>query len=86
MQAQERPTGLAAFFIPGDYTVTQRDAFWLVNARVGVGGDNWTVVAFGRNIGDEEWLQEVIPAPEFGGSFTHPGTLARWGVEATISF
>ena len=51
-----------------------------------VGGDNWSVVAFGRNIGDEKWLQEVIPAPEFGGSFIHPGSRSRYGIEATITF
>ena len=86
VQAQQRPTGAAAFNIPGDYTITQRDTYWLWNARVGIGGENWTAVIFGRNIGDEEWLQEVIPAPEFGGSFTHPGTLSRWGIEATYRF
>ncbi|MGI9341650.1 MAG: TonB-dependent receptor [Gammaproteobacteria bacterium] len=86
VQAQERPTGAAAFNIPGDYTITQRDVYWLTNVRLGVGGENWSAVIFGRNVGDEEWLQEVIPAPEFGGSFTHPGSLSRWGIEATYSF
>lgn len=86
VQDQERPTGAAAFNIPGDYTIAQRDAYWIVNARLGVGGDNWSVVAFGRNITDEDWLQEVIPAPEFGGSFTHPGSRSRYGVEASLRF
>ena len=31
-------------------------------------------------------LQEVIPAPEFGGSFIHAGTEDRFGLEATYSF
>jgi len=66
--------------------VTQRDSYWLINARLGFGAENWSVVAFGRNIGDEDWLQEVIPAPEFGGSFTHPGTLSRFGIEMTYRF
>ncbi len=86
VQAQERPTGAAAFNIPGDYTIAKRDAYWLVNARLGFGADNWSVVAFGRNIGNEKWLQEVIPAPEFGGSFVQPGTLSRYGVEMTYRF
>jgi len=86
VQNQERPTGAAAGFANGEYTPTERDAYWLANARLGVGSENWSLVLFGRNIGDEAWLQEIIPAPEFGGSFTHPGTLARWGVEATLQF
>ena len=86
VQSQERPTGAVGGFTNGDYTITQRDAYWLLNARLGVGGENWSIVAFGRNITDEKWLQEVIPAPEFGGSFTHPGSRSRYGVEATLRF
>jgi len=86
VQNQERPVGAAGGFTNGDYGLTQRDDYWLANLRLGLGGANWTVVAYGRNIGDEEWLQEVLPAPEFGGTFTHPGTLSRWGIEATYNF
>jgi iron complex outermembrane receptor protein len=82
VQDQQRPTA----FGPGEYSIAQRDSYWLINARLGFGADNWSVVAFGRNIGDEDWLQEVIPAPEFGGSFTHPGTLSRFGIEMTYRF
>ena len=39
-----------------------------------------------NNITDEAYLEEVITAPEFGGSFIHPGTLQRWGLEGTIRF
>ena len=39
-----------------------------------------------NNAFDEQYLQEVIPAPEFGGSFIHPGTERRVGVEATLKF
>lgn len=86
VQNQERPVGAVGGFTNGDYGKTQRDVYWLANLRLGVAGDKWSVVAFGRNIGDEAWLQEVLPAPEFGGTFTHPGTLARWGIEATFNF
>ena len=37
--------------------------------RLGLAGENWSVVAFGNNIIDEDYLEEVIPAIEFGGSF-----------------
>ncbi len=86
VQDQERPTGAPAAFTNAQYGIAERDEYWLVNARLGVGGDNWSVVAFGRNLTDEAWLQEIIPAPEFGGSFTHPGTLSRYGIEATYQF
>ena len=40
----------------------------------------------GKNITDEEWLQEVIPAPEFGGSFIHPGTERRVMMQVDYDF
>ena len=83
VQNQERPT---IFGLLGDYTITERKSYTLVDARIGVAGDNWSVVAFGKNIFDEDYLEEVIPAPEFGGTFSHPGTQSRFGVEATFSF
>ena len=83
VQKQERPT---IFGLNGDYTITERKSYTLIDARLGVAGDNWSVVAFGKNIGDEDYLEEVIPAPEFGGTFSHPGTQSRWGVEAAYSF
>jgi iron complex outermembrane receptor protein len=46
----------------------------------------WTLALYGKNITDEEYLQEVIPAPEFGGSFIHPSALAEYGVEFTYRF
>jgi iron complex outermembrane receptor protein len=83
VQQQQRPT---IFFLLGDYTITERKSYTLVDARIGVAGDNWSVVAFGKNIFDEDYLEEVIPAPEFGGTFSHPGTQSRFGLEATFSF
>jgi iron complex outermembrane receptor protein len=83
VQKQQRPT---IFFIPSDFTITERSSYTLVDARLGIAGDNWSVVAFGKNIFDEDHLEEVIPAPEFGGTFSHPGTQSRFGVEATFSF
>jgi len=54
--------------------------------RAGIASDRWSLVAFANNVFDEDYLQEVIPAPEFGGSFIHPGTERRVGVEATLKF
>lgn len=82
VQDQGRPTG----FGPADYSLAQRDAYTLVNLRAGVQGERWTVVAFATNLFDEEYLEEIIPAPEFGGSFIHAGTQSRMGIEATYKF
>jgi iron complex outermembrane receptor protein len=43
-------------------------------------------VAYAKNLTDEDYLAEVIPAPEFGGSFAHAGTQRRVGVELTYQF
>ena len=40
---------------------------------LGIGSDNWRVTAYSRNVFDEEYVAEVIMAPEFGGAFVHPG-------------
>jgi iron complex outermembrane receptor protein len=87
VQGQFRPTLFTGFgFGPGEYTVAQRDAYTIINGRIGVQAENWSVVAFARNFFDEEYVEEVIPAPEFGGSFIHAGSQSRIGVEATYKF
>ncbi len=79
-----------AFLFPGagtgDYGLTRRDSYETLDVRLGLRSGNWTIAAVGSNITDEKFLEEVIVAPEFGGSFIHPGTEARWGVEFTYSF
>ncbi len=87
VQGQNRPTLFSFVGVgPGEYSVTQRDAYTLVNARLGVQGGNWSVVAFGKNVFDEDYFEEAIPAPEFGGTFMHAGSQSRFGVEATYKF
>ena len=88
VQAQDRPTifSLAFPLDAANYSVAKRDAYSLVNLRAGFSTDSLSVVAFIKNALDESYLEEVIPAPEFGGSFIHPGTERRVGVEATLKF
>lgn len=74
------------FFSTSNFSPTQRDDYDLVNLRVALDAENWTLAVFGRNITDEDFPEEVIPAPEFGGSFVQPGTQSRWGVEAIYRF
>lgn len=69
-----------------DYSIAKRDQYTTVDLRLGVRGDNWAVTAFGTNITDENYLEEVIPAPEFGGSFDHPGSQRRYGIEFSYEF
>ena len=54
--------------------------------RIGFEADNWALTAWGRNITDERYLEEVIPAPEFGGSFLHQARGAAYGVDLKYSF
>ena len=83
VQAQPRPT---LFGVPGDFSRTQRKEFATINLRVGVETRGIQLVAFATNLFDERYLEEVIPAPEFGGSFISPGTKRRFGVEASYRF
>ena len=69
-----------------DYSVARRDTYSTVNLRLGLEGENWTITAFALNLSDEKYLEEVIPAPEFGGSFDHPNARRRVGVEVGFSF
>jgi len=69
-----------------EYDVARRDEFAIIDLRLGIGGDNWTVTGFATNLTDEAYLEEVIPAPEFGGNFDHPGAERRYGVEVSFRY
>ncbi|MEO0576141.1 MAG: hypothetical protein AAF004_11820 [Pseudomonadota bacterium] len=82
----------SALMLPGfvgdaDYSVTQRDEFGVLDVRIGARiNDRFTILAFAENLTDETYLNEVIPAIEFGGSFLSPGGLRRFGVEMAYDF
>ena len=89
LQGEQTPTIWQAFFGPGllqDFSNSQRDAYDTLNLRIGLESDNWSVTAWGRNITDENYLEEVIPAPEFGGSFNHQSAGDSYGLEITVNF
>jgi len=73
-------------FITQDFSKAKRDAFDTLDLRVGIEGERWEATAWGRNITDEKYLEEVIPAAEFGGSFIHPAATALYGLDLTIRF
>ena len=77
---------LPGFVGDNDTSVTQRDAFGVLDLRVGLEGDNWNVTAFADNLLDKRYLNEVITAVEFGGSFISPGGRRRFGVEVGYKF
>ncbi len=97
VQAGQRPTIFMPLFELGfgagagalgtaDFSNAQRDAYFTVDLRVGLEGERWSVTAFASNLTDEKYLEEVIPAPEFGGSFDHPNAQRRVGVEVGYRF
>ncbi len=65
---------------------TKVDGYGITNLRLGIGSDNWRVTAFARNLFDEEYVGEVILAPEFGGGFVTPGNARTAGVEIQFMF
>jgi iron complex outermembrane receptor protein len=73
-------------FGPGNFSRSKRDAFDMVNARLTLESDNWVFTAWGRNLTDEEYLEEVIPAPEFGGVFAHDAWGRTYGLDITYRF
>lgn len=65
---------------------SQLQGNYTINLRVGLDAGHWALTAFVKNLTKEKYLEEVIPAPEFGGSFIAPGALRTWGMELTAKF
>ncbi len=58
-----------------------------VNARIGLGGERWEVMAYGRNIFDEAALQQSFDTPVLAGSHTfYMDEGAVFGVRGTLRF
>ena len=73
-------------FGQGEFSKQKRDPYAVMNLRVGIEGERWGVTGWGKNITDEKYLQEIIPAPEFGGSFIHDSPGSAYGVDVTFKF
>ena len=74
------------FLGTGNFGNARRNSYFTLDMRAGIEGDKWSLTAFAQNLTDEDILEEVIPAPEFGGSFLAPGAQRRFGVEAAYKF
>ncbi len=91
LQGEQTPTIWQVFFpalgsINSDFSRARRDDYGTLNLRVGIEAENWSVAVWGRNITDEEYLEEIIPAPEFGGSFNHQAAADAYGAEFSYRF
>jgi iron complex outermembrane receptor protein len=89
LQGEEVPTIWQVFFGPGldsNMSRARRDSYQTLGARLSLSNENWIFTLWGRNLTDNDYLQEVIPSPEFGGSFIHPSSLRAYGVEATYRY
>jgi iron complex outermembrane receptor protein len=73
-------------FGPSDYARAERDDYFTLNLRAGISNEHWSVVAWSQNATDEDYLEEVIPAPEFGGSFVQETAGRISGVDITYFF
>jgi iron complex outermembrane receptor protein len=69
-----------------DFSNAKRDAYSTINARINFDAEDWSVAIWAKNLTDEEYLQEVIPAPEFGGAFIHPSARDSYGIDFTYRF
>ena len=69
-----------------DFSKSQRDSFDTINVRLGFESDMWSATLWGRNVTNERYLEEVIPAPEFGGSFLHQAAGSSYGVDFKLRF
>ena len=82
---------ISALALPGfvgnaNYSVAKRNAFGVLNLRFGFEGENWNLTAFADNMLDRKYINEAIPAIEFGGSFISPGARRLIGVEMGYRF
>lgn len=97
VQAQERPTifsqllPISALALPAvvgnaNYGVAKRDAFGVLDLRASLQSDRLRLTVFANNVLDKKYINEAIPAIEFGGSFISPGARRMVGVEAGFKF
>ena len=63
------------------YNTTVRKPVNLVNARVGLEGDNWSLTAWAKNLFNETYNAEFSP-----GGFVFKALPRRWGVDLTRRF
>ena len=76
----------AAGFGRGDFSKQHRKPYQTTNLTITLQADRWDLSAWATNLFDEDYLAEIIPAPEFGGSFIHDSYGRTFGLRATYKF
>ncbi|MCU0759341.1 MAG: TonB-dependent receptor [Steroidobacteraceae bacterium] len=86
------------FFLPANTTVMSQAAYTLVDARVAYSNESGSLelAAFGRNLGDEEYFQNIVQFTStsdgrrdpfnIGNALGYPAPGRLWGVELTYRF
>ncbi len=69
-----------------NYSIARRNAFGVLDLRFGLEGEQWKATLFATNAFDKKYVNEVIPAIEFGGSFISPGARRLYGLELGYKF
>lgn len=89
VQAQDVRTVFDLVF-PGlgtaNYSQTERDSFDVLDLRVGYRTPTWSLTLAANNLTDERIIDEVIPAPEFGGAYISPGMRRNFQAELSFRF
>ena len=76
------------FFDAFNNPLLSEDDYWIWNARVAwtSADDKWEVAAFGRNLGDEEYMVYAFDLSFFGFNEEMIGTPRFFGVDATFRY
>ena len=76
------------FFDAFNNPLMSEDAYWIWNARVAwvSANDKWEVVAFGRNLGNKEYMVYAFDLSFFGFNEEMIGTPRFFGVDATFRY
>jgi len=78
------------WFYPDNFTV--RDPVHLLNLRLGLESDRWSVTAWARNLTDETYNAEWSPGPQFfpnpgySNNFVFKAQPRTWGADLTYRF
>jgi len=87
VQDQILPNFFTAFgFGRGDFSKQYRKPYATTNLSVTAQADSWDISFWSTNLFDKKFLAEIIPAPEFGGSFIHNSYGRTFGVRASYRF
>lgn len=87
VQGQNVPNAFtAAGFGEGNFSKQYRAAYAVTNIHAGVDIANWNVTIWGDNVTNKKYLAEIIPAPEFGGSFIHDSPGRMYGIDFAYHF